>query len=367
MEPLIIIQAVSVIQFLVVGVFLITLKKGNRAANISLASFLILKAICYSGEILTGYRYFIENLPFLFVITTSVDFLLGPSLFFYTTALMYKEFKFQRKHLWHVLLFLLYLVYFSIVFFIYHAEGLNFLYGRTYHNLISTSVMHFQFIVYSVLCLVLIKKYQRELKSEYSSIDKIKMSWLFFLISGFIIIWSAANLNFLFSFFSASILLPWELLITFIFIFANAIVYKGLQQPELFSGFPEREPVQKYAKTSLHDKKKDEYLERILAFMEEEKPYLNPTITLNEFADKICIPAHYISQILNTSLNQNFFDFINSRRIEESKLNIKNNSGNTILEILYDAGFNSKASFNRAFKKHTGMTPSEYKKTCLDS
>ncbi|MBN1397426.1 MAG: AraC family transcriptional regulator, partial [Bacteroidetes bacterium] len=71
-----------------------------------------------------------------------------------------------------------------------------------------------------------------------------------------------------------------------------------------------------------------------------------------------------LSEIINNSLNQNFYDFINSYRIKESKLMLedKENKRKTVLEILYAVGYNSKSSFNVAFKKHTGMTPSQFKK-----
>jgi AraC-like DNA-binding protein len=70
-----------------------------------------------------------------------------------------------------------------------------------------------------------------------------------------------------------------------------------------------------------------------------------------------------ITDAVNTCLGQNFHTFINSHRVEAVKTEMKHqkNHGKTILEICFDQGFNSKSAFNRSFKKHTGMTPSEYK------
>ncbi|MCD4693709.1 MAG: helix-turn-helix domain-containing protein [Calditrichales bacterium] len=104
-------------------------------------------------------------------------------------------------------------------------------------------------------------------------------------------------------------------------------------------------------------------MEKLISFMKSEKKYLIPDLTLNELAEKVSIPPFHLSQILNTCLNQNFFDFINSYRIEESKKLLSEHSSNkkTILEIIYETGFNSKSVFNNAFKKYTGMTPSQFR------
>jgi AraC-like DNA-binding protein len=72
-----------------------------------------------------------------------------------------------------------------------------------------------------------------------------------------------------------------------------------------------------------------------------------------------------LSVLINQHLNQHFFDFVNEYRIEEEKLLLKNPEKKefTVLDILYEVGFNSKSSFNTAFKKHTGLTPTQFKKT----
>jgi len=99
--------------------------------------------------------------------------------------------------------------------------------------------------------------------------------------------------------------------------------------------------------------------------MLEEKPYLNPSLTINELGRKISVSPRALSQIINESLGVNFFDFVNSYRVEEAKqfLTDHSNQNRNILDILLDVGFNSKSVFNRVFKKYTGMTPSEFKKS----
>jgi AraC-like DNA-binding protein len=107
---------------------------------------------------------------------------------------------------------------------------------------------------------------------------------------------------------------------------------------------------------------KNEYVDKLLKYMTSEKPYLRPELTLNELADLVTIPPRTLSDILNKVLNKTFYDFINGYRIKEAQNRIENSyDKETILEILYKVGFNSKSSFNTMFKKNTGLTPTQYK------
>ena len=79
-------------------------------------------------------------------------------------------------------------------------------------------------------------------------------------------------------------------------------------------------------------------------------------------AAELNVNSRHLSQVINELLDQNFYDLINKYRVEEVKKYIKKNPGKNISEMMYEAGFNSKAAFNNAFKKHTGMTPTEYRR-----
>ncbi|UCH95547.1 MAG: helix-turn-helix domain-containing protein [Candidatus Aminicenantes bacterium] len=120
----------------------------------------------------------------------------------------------------------------------------------------------------------------------------------------------------------------------------------------------------KYEKCHLDPKKGEEYIKKLFQVMETQKPYLNPGLNLSSLAKKVGIQRHYISQILNINLKQSFWDFINEYRINEAKkiLSAPGRNDHRILQVAYEVGFNSNVSFNRAFKRHTGMTPSTYKK-----
>ena len=99
--------------------------------------------------------------------------------------------------------------------------------------------------------------------------------------------------------------------------------------------------------------------------MEKEKPYLNADLSLPLLATKLQIPPHILSRLINEKFKLNFFDFINSYRVEEvkTKLNSSKFDSLSLLGIALESGFNSKSAFNRVFKKFTGLTPSEYKKS----
>ena len=118
-----------------------------------------------------------------------------------------------------------------------------------------------------------------------------------------------------------------------------------------------------YKNSSLTTAIREDYKNKIVSFMKTEKPYLNPDITQSELAKKISISSHNFSEVLYYNFEQNFYSFINSYRILEAQNRIKNPkfSDFKIIAIAFDSGFNSKTSFNRAFKNHTGITPSEYR------
>jgi AraC-like DNA-binding protein len=142
-------------------------------------------------------------------------------------------------------------------------------------------------------------------------------------------------------------------------------LYKALTLPEVFSGISEK-TIQ--IKQSLSKNTSDQYLQKLVEYMNDKKPYLNPALTLIDLAEEVSIPPRSLSEVINSSLKQNFYDFINTYRIEESKrlLSISTEQSKTVLEILYKVGFNNKSSFNSAFKKCTGITPSQFRKLYLN-
>ncbi len=123
-------------------------------------------------------------------------------------------------------------------------------------------------------------------------------------------------------------------------------------------------PSAKYSKQSINPEEVKNHLETLRAHMEREKPFLEEGITLQELARQTDIPAHHLSIVINTELSMNFFSFINEYRIAEAKRLLQDPaySDYTLLRIAYEAGFQSKAGFNKAFKRQTGRAPGEFRK-----
>jgi AraC-like DNA-binding protein len=148
------------------------------------------------------------------------------------------------------------------------------------------------------------------------------------------------------------------IIIVAICIFIYAISFKVIRD-SLFFKPPLIE--KKYSKSALDEESKL----RILKNLDEalkEKYYLNPSPSLPDLAKKINTSPNYLSQVINEKLNLTFLELINKYRIEEAKqLILDENLNETIEGIGYTVGFNSKSTFHSAFKKFTGLTPSEFK------
>jgi|GEM_PF-905138 len=122
--------------------------------------------------------------------------------------------------------------------------------------------------------------------------------------------------------------------------------------------------IDKYKKSSLTKEKSEEYLNILLKYMQVKKIFTDPDLTLPSLAKQVGISRNHLSYIINEYLGNNFYDFINSYRVEEAKsiLDNKDSDNINIIQIAYDSGFKSKSTFNKIFKNYTNMTPSEYKK-----
>ena len=134
-----------------------------------------------------------------------------------------------------------------------------------------------------------------------------------------------------------------------------------------YKGFQQRIPLESIASENDQNVSDGDtilrLMEKLLSHMEANKPFLNPELTLTDLAKQLTISRNQLSQVINTGVGDNFYNFINKFRVEEVKELIKKDAGKqyTILSLANDAGFNSKSSFNNIFKKMTGLTPSEYR------
>lgn len=150
-----------------------------------------------------------------------------------------------------------------------------------------------------------------------------------------------------------------------IFVFALFVVcwfvLKALYRPSLFLGVDKNLSLLKSKEKS--DTEVEQTLEQLTNYMISEKPYLDSEISLQKLALLLNLPEKQLSQLINQQTGKHFFDYINEFRINEAKILLKENPDLTVLEILYDIGFNSKSSFYTAFKKQTSQTPTAYRKS----
>jgi AraC-like DNA-binding protein len=123
------------------------------------------------------------------------------------------------------------------------------------------------------------------------------------------------------------------------------------------------EQEKRYQKSGLDDTMLSEYETRLTGFMTSNKVYLDTELSLEILSQKVNIPKHHITQLLNDRLHKSFYRFINEYRIQDAIEKLKDQTAEVnILSLAYDCGFNSKSSFNNYFKQFTGYTPSAYRK-----
>ena len=367
---------IIIFQCLFFSFYLLSQKNERRLSNIILVAFLLSKAITEIGGVLAHFeelrRFFYSYAPHIFYIGFPFRYVYVPVLFLYVLSITKRDFHFKKVYLFHFTPFLLFSVLFILRFHINSADTLREIL-RTGSLLTFFERLGFdfsentQFFIYAIASLIVLKKYRTEIKNVYSTIEHINLAWLNLVIFGFIgwtslrfldlVLWLTIGESHI------GIFLYIMAEVVFL-IFVSLMFFKGLRQPAIFSGYDGNESRGKYEKTSLVDAVKEDYKNKLLLYMETQKPYLEPSLCLNDLAEKVAIAPHHISQVLNASLNQNFYDFINSYRVKESRrlLSEQVPDKKTILEILYQTGFNSKSVFNTAFKKHTGMTPTQFRK-----
>ena len=352
------------------SLFLFTHRKGKPLANKLFAIFLLANALNYFSWLLNRYLYYIIPWPHLFGLGSPFIFLAAPALFFYTKALTQRHVPLKIKHLVHLFPFIFDLILHATRFYLKSPEvkrELLLTAGIFTQSeiLIRLTAIDLQIICYITASLISLGQYKKEIKQTHSSTEQISLQWLKIVLWAYLVVHLFEILKrqflvivpaFFDSFYYAAT-------ISFL-VFAMWVVYKGLKHPEIFSGI-NGQGNRKYAKELLPQPEKERYLKKLLNYMETGKPYLEPSLTLHELARNLSISPYYLSYIINECLKNNFYDFINGYRVRESQAILKSPSarGKTILEVLYDCGFNSKSTFNTAFKKFTGQTPRMYRKS----
>ncbi len=384
------------------GLFLALLlvsKRIGSTANKVLAASMVVYSVYIASAVYYGRSLFLEY-PHLIGTTEPVVFLFGPLIYLYTRIVSSGESTFRTKYWLHFLPFFVYTLYLVPIFLMEVPAKIE-LVEQVIRDegpldlAIANQLKFVHGITYVVMTFLVLRRHEVRIRNQFSDIEKINLHWLRNLMIGTIAVWMiATGLNVL-DLLGLSAINEEQMVTLAISVLIYAIGYLGLRQPEILGRAallpspldPTVEAVDlqranttssdvrsvaqdtamastQYVRSGLSEQDAEHYVASLLAFMEEEQPYLRGDLTLGDLADKLSISAHNLSEVINTRLEKNFYDFVNGYRVQEVQRKLTNPSHKhfTIMALAYDAGFNSKSAFNSFFKKSTGMTPSEYRK-----
>ncbi len=312
-----------------------------------------------------------------FLVEDPVVFLMGPLIYLYVKSLFDNTERLFRRHWLHFAPFLIYFTFISIPVWCYILTNKWIV---PYHNLVEKYdyLIPFQIlflIVYSLISLGIWFKYNRALMENYSSIEERDFIWVRNLLAGTLVV-SVIDLS---TTIYESIygVLEWEtgiltiisLIILIIFLGYNGVSKSRIlipdflierenkQRIDVIDSPQERQSVLNYEEIGL-------LKVRLETIMENEKVFLDENLTLGKLASSISTTDKKLSTLLNQHMNTSFYNYVNCQRVEEVKemMSLEKYNNYTLLGIANEAGFKSKTSFNRIFKKLTGLSPSEYKK-----
>lgn len=331
--------------------------KVNKKANLWFSITLLLWATYWLDEILV----LIKVAPFGELTSLAISFLQ-----FFTPPLLYlsiifftnPNYKIRTRDIFFIILPIAYL---ALLIF---DKNTN-----TNLQIFSIVIVLFNAILYTLKSYFKLKKHQQKITLFSSNTDEIDLKWLenIILIIVFIVL-IISIFNLIYIGFPLNLYLNIFMLITVLF-----ISYNALKQKEIFpiNKKHREEVIAIESEDSIVTKRKilndDELVKlklKLNLLMKEKQLYLNHNINLASLSEEMNITPHQLSYIVNNGFNQNFFQFINSYRVNKAKMLLLDKSLDklTILGIAYESGFSSKTSFNTTFKKFTNQTPSEFKR-----
>lgn len=364
-------------QSLLFVLLLIALKRDLHLSDFFLIGFFLAQTaipihlLVSYGEVFSDIA--LQQSPNLFRIFDIAYWVEGPLLLWYTRSLLFKEFHLNKTDFLFLLPAVIYSVYTLATFYSWGAAE-KILYIQEYRELLAPSLPHLLealraiiFVIFGLMCLTEIRHAQQQIHHRYSNIEKIDFVWLASLVATFIILrsWTllVVGIAFLKPDLGSAIFNTMGLVGNYLmFGLINVLIFFSMTRSAVFAG--------KISKHNIHSHSEDAEVEvdpllteRIQRHMETHKPYLSHYLNLEELANQFSMHPRALSVAIKNNFHTNFYEFINSYRINEAKslLEDHDTQDRTMIEILSDAGFNSKATFNAIFKKIVGMTPTQYK------
>ncbi|HHC80328.1 MAG TPA: AraC family transcriptional regulator [Flavobacteriia bacterium] len=351
-----------------IGVFIAIVlnlrKKGDTVANILISLFVLLHSffMIHLSLFLSKYTF---NFPHSLYITASFSFLYGPLLYFYFRRIT-EKYKFKPIDLLHLLPSIFLFLYFLPIYLLPAEDKLEILFNRyetTYFIIVFVvavkciSLATYGYLVYKIYrkCLRAIPKQRIEILRWKRNIALLNAVYVIsYVIYGLAVI----NNNFV-----EVLIYPQILSMSLIVLYVG---YTAYVQPRVFSKkYLFNQSALKYQKSGLTESFSMDLKEQLLQLLNREKVYKNNSINLDTLSQKMGTTRHNLSQVINEHFDVNFFNLINKYRILEAQEIFKNDTNNNlhIIDVAYDVGFNNKVTFNKAFKEHTSITPSEYLKS----
>lgn len=370
---MLVLSGISLLAFLSTLVF----TKKNRTLGDTILScwflVLLIHLTCYH----LANNGSIEKYSFLAGWELPLPLLHGPLLFLYVSDLVKKHKKVKIPSWVHFLPFLVIFIYLFDFYGLPRAQKINILRngGQGFEEFIL--LKHILNIVsglgYILWSLVLINSYKKASQKPNSTLPYINLKWLELLAWGLAAIWGAV------------VLTDENLIFATVSVYSILISFFGIKVVEIHKDVPRHERKKdglnifknktndisnlkstleifsRYTTSGLNKEKTQLIKSKLDEFSNKEKAYQDANLTLNGLAGKIGVHPNYLSQYINENLELSFHDYVNTLRVEEFKKRVHSNEHKkyNLLALAYDCGFNSKSSFNRNFKKVTGLTPSQ--------
>lgn len=335
--------------------------KVNKKANYWFGAFLFLWSTFWSDEIAL-YTGNYEAIQYFSVAVHIIQFFTPVVFYFSIIYFTNPNYRFRIIDSKYLVLPALYL----ILLFLQQMQASE---DQKLFQIVSISFILIQVILYTILSYLEIRKHQKKILAFVSDTVEIDLSWLEYIISSILAISIVVTLyNIFFNALTLNV---------FINIFFLGIIffvaYNSLKQKEIFPLdenmrkeiiLIEEEQSVELKRKIIPDSDLIKFKSMLSELMKIQKPYLDSELNLIKLAELINMTPHQLSYIINTGYNENFFQYINTYRVEKAKELLLNEEMNklSILGIAFESGFNSKTSFNTTFKKISGQTPSEFKK-----
>jgi len=334
----------------------------KRQSNIFFAVFFIAQAISSLNMLLYFHQDFIfSSFPYLLNIGNVAWFIWAPALFLAINIEIVENKKISFKLLLH---FLPALIFAIILIFTFHIKTIDQkkqmlesyrFWTYQYYWWISKAVIA-HVLIYNVLTIYKLERYSKR-SLQTNKRFRERLNWNKFIVYGYFAACMIYNItNILFDFMIGYDLYLNLSMVIFTLYFAT-ILFRALSSSHFTSPDIKRKVITNKIQENV-------IVEGLKELMENQKMYCISDLSLNQVAETLNVKKQEVSDILNSVYKMNFYEYINRFRIEEAMNILKNGTSEkqTIMEIMFDCGFNSKSAFNTAFKKQTGQTPSAYRK-----